>query len=34
MKKILDMYKVPNTLSQFLSNASDYKIPTFYKLAR
>ena len=34
MKKILDTYKVTNTLSQFLSNASHYKIPTFFKLAR
>ena len=34
MKKVLDTYKVPNTLSQFLSNASHYKGPTFNKLAR
>lgn len=34
MKKILDTYKVENSLSQFLSYASDYKIPTFLKLAR
>ena len=34
MKKVLDTYKVPNTLSQFLSNASHYKVPTFNKLAR
>lgn len=34
MKKVLDTYKVPNTLSQFLSNASHYKVPTFNKLTR
>lgn len=34
LKKTLDMYKVENSLSQFLSHASDYKIPTVMKLAR
>lgn len=34
MKKILDMYKISNSLSSFLSYASDYKIPTVQKIAR
>ena len=34
LKKILDMYKVKNSLQQYLSYASDYKIPTVQKLAR
>ncbi|MGN0317570.1 MAG: hypothetical protein ACI4E1_06470 [Lachnospira sp.] len=34
LKKILDMYKVKNSLSQFLSYASDYKTPTVQKLVR
>lgn len=34
MKKILDMYKVPNSLQQFLSHASRYKIPPVQRVAR
>ncbi|MDO5381780.1 MAG: hypothetical protein Q4F06_03545 [Eubacteriales bacterium] len=34
MKKILDMYKVENSLQQFLSYASDYKIPSVQRIAR
>ncbi len=34
LKKILDMYKVKNSLQQYLSYASDYKVPTVQKLAR
>ena len=34
MKKILDMYKTPNSLQQFLSYASDYKIPAVQRIAR
>ena len=34
MKKCLDMYKVDNTLQQFLSYASDYKVPTVLRLRR
>jgi hypothetical protein len=34
MKRILDMYKVPNTLQQFLSYASRYKVPTVARVAR
>lgn len=34
MKKILDMYKVPNSLQQFLSYASKYKIPPVARVAR
>lgn len=33
MKKILDMYKIDNTLGQYLSYASKYNIPTVMKLA-
>lgn len=34
MKKILDMYKIPNSLQQFLSYASDYKVPPVQRIAR
>lgn len=34
LKKVLDMYKVPNSLSQFLSAASKYKIPPVQRIAR
>jgi hypothetical protein len=34
MKRILDMYKVPNTLQQFLSYASRYKVPAVARVAR
>jgi hypothetical protein len=34
MKKILDMYKVKNTLQQYLSYASRYKIPPVQRVAR
>lgn len=34
MKKILDMYKVPNSLQQFLSYASKYKLPPVQRVAR
>ena len=34
MKKILDMYKTQNSLQQFLSYASDYKIPAVQRIAR
>ncbi|MDO5401910.1 MAG: hypothetical protein Q4F11_00585 [Eubacteriales bacterium] len=34
MKKILDMYKVKNSLSQFLSYASKYKVPALQRVAR
>lgn len=34
MKKVLDMYKIPNTLQQFLSYASRYKIPPVARVAR
>ena len=34
MKKILDMYKVDNSLQRYLSYASDYKVPTVQKLVR
>ena len=34
LKKILDMYKVKNSLQKYLSYASDHKIPTVQKLAR
>jgi len=34
LKKILDMYKVENSLQRYLSYASDYKVPTVQKLAR
>ncbi len=33
MKKVLDMYKIDNTLGQYLSYASKYNIPTVMKLA-
>ena len=33
MKKVLDMYKIDNTLVQYLSYASKYNIPTVMKLA-
>ncbi len=34
MKKVLDMYKVPNSLSRFLSYASTYKVPPVQRIAR
>lgn len=34
MKKILDIYKIENTLQQFLSYASRYKVPPVQRLAR
>lgn len=34
MKKVLDMYKVPNSLQQFLSYASRYKVPPVQRVAR
>ncbi len=34
LKKVLDMYKIPNTLSQFLSYASKYKVPPVQRIAR
>lgn len=34
MRKILDMYKVKNSLSQFLSYASRYKVPPVQRVAR
>lgn len=34
MKKVLDMYKVGNTLQQYLSYASDYKVPAVQRIAR
>lgn len=34
MKKILDMYKVENSLGQFLSYASKYKVPAVARVAR
>lgn len=34
MKRVLDMYKVPNTLQQFLSYASRYRIPAVARVAR
>lgn len=34
MKKILDLYKVDHSLSQFLSYASRYKVPPVQRLAR
>ena len=33
MKKVLDMYKIDNTLGQYLSYASKYNSPTVMKLA-
>ena len=34
MKKVLDMYKVENSLQQYLSYASDYKVPAVQRIAR
>lgn len=34
MRKILEMYKVDNSLSQFLSYASKYKVPSVQRVAR
>lgn len=34
MKKILDMYKVPHSLQQFLSYSSKYKVPPVQRVAR
>lgn len=34
MKKVLDMYKIPNSLQQFLSYASSYRVPAVQRLAR
>lgn len=34
MKKVLDMYKVPNSLQQFLSYSSKYKVPPVQRVAR
>ena len=34
MKKVLDMYKIPNSLQQYLSYASDYKVPAVQRVAR
>lgn len=34
MKKILDMYKVPHSLQQFLSHSSKYKVPPVQRVAR
>ena len=34
MKKILDMYKVENSLMQFLSYSSKYKVPMVLRVAR
>ena len=34
MKKVLDMYKVENSLQQYLSYASDYKVPAVQRVAR
>lgn len=34
LKKIVDMYKQENTLQQFLSYASDYKVPAVQRVAR
>ncbi len=34
MKKILEMYKAKNTLSQYLSYATDYKVPPVQRVAR
>lgn len=34
MKKILDMYKVKNSLQQFLSYASNYRVPAVQRVAR
>lgn len=34
MKKVLDMYKVPNSLQHFLSYSSKYKVPPVQRVAR
>ena len=34
MKKILDMYKIPNSLQNFLSCTSKYKVPPVIRVAR
>lgn len=34
MKKVLDMYKVPHSLQQFLSYSSKYKVPPVQRVAR
>lgn len=34
MKKVLDMYKVPHSLQQFLSYSSRYKVPPVQRVAR
>lgn len=34
LKKVLDMYKVPNSLQQFLSYASRYQVPAVQRIAR
>ena len=34
MKKVLDMYKVENSLQQYLSYASSYKVPAVQRIAR
>ena len=34
MKKILDMYKIPNSLQNFLSCTSKYKVPPVLRVAR
>ena len=33
MKKMLDMYKVENSLQKYLSDASRYKVPPVQRLA-
>ncbi len=34
MKKVLDMYKVPHSLQQFLSHSSKYKVPPVQRVSR
>lgn len=34
MKKVLDMYKVPHSLQQFLSYSSKYKVPPVQRISR
>lgn len=34
MKKVLDMYKVPHSLQQFLSHSSRYKVPPVQRVSR
>jgi hypothetical protein len=34
LKKVLDLYNIPNSLEQFLSSATNYNIPTVQKLVR